>query len=213
MVNMKSWQGIILGSGISFLLAGLIFLIAFQPRGTPIQLNPRPTVGPIVVSVQGLVQNPGIYSLPESARVDDAIQAAGGFLSGADRNEINLAARLHDEQQIVVYGQNAERPSSTANPVEESTTNSVQTTIDYPININTATSEQLQKLPGIGPTRAEAILQYRAQNGDFTNIDEIQNVDGIGSSTFDQIKSLISIGDTGSIFNAGDASGTNSPNH
>jgi competence protein ComEA len=123
------------------------------------------------------VATPGVYSLPEGSRVEAAVQAAGGFLPGAEQNNINLAMLLTDGQQINVPG-----------IVDTSHVNVGR------VNINSATVSELDTLPGIGPTTAQSIVDYRTQHGLFQVIQDIQNVPGVGPATFELIKDYITVG-------------------
>jgi competence protein ComEA len=194
---------VLMGVLAGFLLAGVVFFISRLPSGEAIALQPAPTLAPIAVDVTGAVTHPGLYKFPEGSRVQDAIDAAGGLLADANTTAINLAARLEDGQQLnIPYKEGAapvaatEEPlftfsspgGVTAEPTSESSSGAEL------ININTATVEQLDTLPGIGPTTAQKIIDYRATNGPFGTIDDIVNVSGIGPSTFDNIKDLITVG-------------------
>jgi competence protein ComEA len=192
---MKTWQSLLLGILLGLLISGAILLIIAPPRGRPIELSALPTPAPLVVYITGSIIHPGVYSLPRLSRVSNAIQAAGGFQSDADQSAVNLAAKLIDGQKIVVP------KIITPAPVIEGTTPKVEQpsppssiatpSIDNPLNLNTATPEQLDLLPGIGPTRAADIVAYRTQHGSFKTIDEIMQISGIGQTTFDHIKTLI----------------------
>ena len=173
---MKKFMNIIYGVLIGLLTAGVIWLIASRPRGAPVTLLPTPTPGELTIYVSGAVTTPGVYILPKGSRVDAAIQAAGGFTPGAETESINLAALLEDGQQIDVPG-----------VVDTSHVNVGR------VNINTATVSELDALPGIGPTTAQAIVDYRLQHGSFKFIQDIQNVPGIGSATYDRIKDYITV--------------------
>ncbi len=182
---------ILLALGI--LIAGVIWLVASPPRGTAVALRPAPTPAPLLVHVSGAVARPGVYALPEGARVQDAIEAAGGFGDAADPAGLNLAAKLEDGAQIFVaslpQGTTADplgQPASSGSPAAPSPTDK--------ININTATLEELDTLPGIGPAIAQRIIDYRAANGPFAAIEDIVNVAGIGPATFENIKDLITVG-------------------
>jgi len=184
---MKTWWAVALAIIGSFLAAGLLFLTVQQPRGQPVKLRPPPTAAPILVQVAGGVKLAGLYSLPAGSRVTDAVQAAGGLAAGADPNSLNLAAFLSDGEYVYVpSAQTAGLPvrapdiAGTALPGER-------------ININTATQAELESLPGIGEITAQAIITYRTAHGRFSTIEEIQEVDGIGPLTFDQIHDLISV--------------------
>jgi competence protein ComEA len=167
------------------LVAGLLNLIAQPPRGDPIQLIGPPTPAPLVVFVSGAVNSPGLVSLPPGSRVNDAIQAAGGFRNEADTASINLAMLLEDGAQVNVPSLGT--PSANG---EVTRANPSATFVD----INSAALEQLDTLPEIGPKTAQAIIDYRNANGPFETIDEIIEVDGVGQVTFDKIKHLITVG-------------------
>jgi competence protein ComEA len=195
---MKTYQVIITSIVFTFLVSGLIVLVAFQPHGTPVELFPRPTPGLLVIDIEGSVQKPGVYSLPPKSRVKDAVLAAGGFLSNADQTRTNLAALIQDGQkiQVVALGETPAPSITDGKPTSSTGKNKAQPSPQpsFPININTATSDELQNLPGIGPSKANAIVQYREQKGNFKNITDIQQVDGIGPTIYNQIKSLITTG-------------------
>jgi competence protein ComEA len=181
---------VLVGVLAGFMLAGGIMLVARAPAGEPITLQPAPTKAPIVVQVDGAVPRPGVYELAEGSRVQDAVTAAGGLLAEADATGINLAARLEDGQQLnIPYGSGSAGPPPPAFTDEEPPTAPADL-----ININTASSEELDSLPGIGPTTAQKIIDYRIQHGDFQQIEDIMNVSGIGPATFDDIKDLITVG-------------------
>jgi competence protein ComEA len=173
---MKTFLNLIIGVLVGLLAAGVIWLAASRPRGDPIALLPTSTPGMLTVYVSGAVATPGVYSLPEGSRVDAAIQAAGGFIPGAESESVNLAALLEDGEQIDVPG-----------IVNTSHVNAGR------VNINTATVSELDALPGIGPTTAQMIVDYRLQNGPFEFIQDIQNVPGIGPATYDRIKDYITV--------------------
>jgi len=181
-----------------FVLAGVLIFVSRAPAGEPIVLQPAPTEAPIAVHVIGAVPRPGLYEFPEGARVQDAIDAAGGLLAEASTESINLAALLEDGQQLDIPYQDGSAPSSNAEPFDlptsESATEEPGSNSDEPlIDINTATLEELDSLPGIGPTTAQKIIDYRTEHGPFSAIEEIMDVSGIGPSTFDDIKDLITV--------------------
>ena len=153
-------------------------------------LPPAPTQAPIAVDVSGAVKSPGVYFLQIGSRVEDAIEAAGGFLPEAFTESINLAAPLSDGSKVLVpiYPEN-NSPSQTG----QENQNIVEDTTNFPVNINTANKETLMLLPGIGEIKAQAIIDYRTQNGPFTELEQIQEVNGIGPATFKNLKDLITI--------------------
>ncbi len=139
----------------------------------------------IMVDVSGAVKEPQVVMLPAESRVTDAIAAAGGLTDKADTVQINQAAFLTDGEKIYVpvIG---EEVSGTALPGAVSYSSGK-------IDINTATSEELQTLNGVGPATAEKILQYRTDVGYFKSIDDIKNVNGIGDKTFENLKEYIKV--------------------
>jgi len=191
---MKTWQSILFGILVGLIFSAAIILITSTPSGNAIQLVPVPTQGPIKVYIVGEVKNPGLYSLPRYSRIGDVVKAAGGLEPSADKAAINLAAQVSDGEKIIIAAiQNNETDSS--NSVSSTKSASQQLSKENPLNINTATVEQLDLLPGIGPTRAADIIAYRQSNGPFASIEAIQKVPGIGQTTFDRIKDLITVGD------------------
>lgn len=179
---------------IGLLTAGVILLVSSQPRGNPINLLPPPTSPPIQVHITGEIKHPGVYQLPVNSRVQDAIREAGGLTKDAEEQGINLAAILQDGQQIripcKIYPLNQ-------NPNPSNSNNSGRSSIEIPyqININTATADLLETLPGIGPVIASEIINFRQAEGEFNTIEEIQKVHGIGPIIFEGIKDLITVSD------------------
>lgn len=155
---------------------------AAEPSGDTVIAPP----GTIVIHVVGRVRKPGVYEFPDGARVNDAIAAAGGFATKADRSAINLARPLVDGEQIVVARRGA-RPASAGTSGGGGGGGSS----GDKVNINTATSEQLQTLPGIGPALAQRILTYRDQHGSFRSITDLQKVSGIGPKKYEAIAPLV----------------------
>jgi competence protein ComEA len=180
---MNSWRNIILGILIGLLAAGLILVGNGRLEGKPILLHPPADSPGVRVSVQGAVATPGVYRLPAGSIVQDAIQAAGGFLPHADVSRINLAALLSDGQEIRVPLR-----TPTAQPgVSSSATDSAH----KKINLNTATLAELDSLPGIGPVLAQRIIDYREEHGPFQSVDELLNVKGIGPELLEKIRDLV----------------------
>jgi competence protein ComEA len=177
----RPWQILLLGIFLGLLSSAVVLLVAMQPRGSPVELGPIPTESPLVVSVVGAIQTPGVYTLPPGSRVKDAVKAAGGLSVLANTEALNLAGLLRDGQQVFVPSRAG--PSSTMPPSERTGL----------VDINTASLQDLMTLPGIGETRAQDILTYRQQNGGFTQIEELMNINGIGQSTFEKLKIYITI--------------------
>jgi competence protein ComEA len=180
------------GMGVvcGFLAAGLMYLIASQPRGHAVRLASPPTPPDLWVHVSGEVLSPGVYPLQPGSRVQDAVAAAGGFSASANGNAVNLATRLSDGDRVYIPA-----VASLDSPDGLSQSTSV-TTLNTPININTASQDELEKLPGIGPALADRIIKYRLENGIFQSLEDIQKVSGIGPAIFDGLKDLIVIEDS-----------------
>lgn len=142
--------------------------------------------------VTGQVVNQGIVKLKEGSRVINAIEEAGGVTPQADLTKINLAYLLEDGMKLYVPSINDKQEEEY---VSSSNTNrqSANSKQILRININTATNEELQKLPGIGEAMASRIITYRKENGKFTKIEDLKNVSGIGEAKFNNIKNYIYI--------------------
>jgi competence protein ComEA len=184
---MKHLMPILFGVLIGLLAAGLILLVANQPRGQPVTLVPPPTDAPLTIHVSGAVRSAGLYQLPTGARVQDAVTAAGGFSAEADPQSVNLAALLVDGTKIVVL----EKPSP--EHASAPTTPTPALSIYNPIDLNTATAEMLDALPGIGPSKAQDIVRSRQTHGAFTTVDDLLNVPGIGEGILEQIRPYVII--------------------
>ncbi len=177
---------------VGLLIAAAVAFFALRWRApAPVVIEPPPataTPGPIQVYVSGAVAKPDVYSLPSGSIVKDALQAAGGATGDADLNHVNLAQSLKDGQQIYVpkIGEVPTAAPTTAKGTQAPV-------ITGPIKINTATQAELESLPHIGPSIAARIIAYREQHGPFARIEDIQKVQGIGPSTFEAIKDLITV--------------------
>lgn len=149
------------------------------------EVNSEPS--PILVDVKGAVKYPGVYSLVEGDRLIDAIDAAGGYLPIADSRTLNHAKKLTDEYVVYVPAE-GEEIHSEVHPEE-----SKMSSNPSKININTADEAVLTTIPGIGPAKAKAIIQYRNDHGLFSSIEDIQNVSGIGEKTFEKLQLSITV--------------------
>ena len=194
---MNTWKAVVLGIVLGLLLSGAILLIALPPRGQPLILSIPATPATITVYITGAVNNPGVYTVPRLSRVDDVIRSAGGFSVSADQIAVNLAAALEDGAEIIVPSlEDSSNNSSTTETARITKTALLPTpTVTYPININSATLPLLEELPGIGPTKAQAIITYRLEHGPFKQIEDILNVPGIGDGLFSQMKDLLTLAD------------------
>ena len=155
-------------------------------------------VAKIIVHVSGAVKQEGIVELEENSRVADAIELAGGVREDAYMKDVNLAELLEDGMKIYIPSkEEVENQKESGNYVGNTNTSNKNTTdkndLNSKVNINTATQEELDTLPGIGESTANKIINYREENGKFKSIEEIKEVSGIGDSKFEQIKDLIEI--------------------
>ncbi|GIN85416.1 competence protein ComE [Heyndrickxia sporothermodurans] len=140
----------------------------------------------IIVDLKGEVMKPGIYEASPIDRIQDVITKAGGFKKNADQTQVNLALKVKDEMVIYVP-----KLGEKTNPINSiSSSDSID---NDKVNINTANSEQLQLISGIGPSKAASIIEYREQNGPYKKIEEIKNVTGIGDKTFEKLKESITV--------------------
>lgn len=139
----------------------------------------------LVVHVVGAVRRPGLYRLPEGSRIDDAIRRAGGAKPRADLGLVNLAAPIADGQQVLVPGRtNAGAPAAGG---------VAPAAAAGPVHLNTATLEQLDELPGVGPVTAGKILAYREEHGAFQSVDELDAVPGIGPARLEELRQLVAL--------------------
>ena len=167
---------------------GVVFLIRLAPsNGGAMQIvlpadTPTPSVT-FKVYISGAVRDPGVYALDEEDRLEDAIKAAGGFTKDANRDAMNLAARLKDEDhwRIPRLGEEVSQQTSTVQGASPS----------GKININSADIETLKRLVGIGDAKAQAIISYREANGPFSSVEELIDVRGIGPATLDVFRDMI----------------------
>lgn len=199
---MKSWQLLLFGILMGLLAAGLILLISSPIRGVPITLNPAPTPTytlapkatqtptPIQVQIGGQVHHPGIYSIPKSTRLDELINLAGGLTQSADAVRINLAMICQDGDYFYIPALNELIPETAKNAPQNNPFTKT-TEFSYPLDLNKASKEALESLPGIGPEKAEAIIAYRNKNGPFISVDDLLNVEGIGEKTLEALKELL----------------------
>ncbi|BDG36856.1 helix-hairpin-helix domain-containing protein [Saccharococcus caldoxylosilyticus] len=137
----------------------------------------------VMVDIKGAVVHPGVYEIRNTARVNDVVALAGGFTREADETKVNLAAKVHDEMMIYVPVR-GETNAPSAVP-------SLQADDSNKIYINTASEQEISQLPGIGKTKAQAIIAYREEHGPFQKTEDLLNVTGIGEKTLEKIKEYI----------------------
>ncbi len=189
---MDKLKYILFGLTCGLLASALILLISSPPRGVPIQLAQPPTPSPLMVDISGAVKAPGVYELNLDSRMQDVVQMAGGLLPDANASAVNMAARLMDGQKIIIPQIGEEISNTKSSPMENSSS-AVSSADTNPININTASQDELETLPGIGPSKAAAIIEYRSIHGPFTTYEDILGVTGIGEKTLDGFKDWIVI--------------------
>jgi competence protein ComEA len=172
---------------------------------TPAAGPPSSPDRPVVVSVVGLVRTPGLVTLAPGARIADALQAAGGPVNGADTIGLNMARPLGDGEQIVVglapvAGQPTSLGSSvaagstaTSKPPPPGSGSGKPRAGGGPVDLNTATVQELDALPGVGPVTAAAIVTWRQTNGKFTSVDQLADVDGIGPARLEKLRALVRV--------------------
>lgn len=185
------------------LLGALLLVVAYwwwQGRARPIVTlphspaasSPAPSETPtdqVTVHVRGRVKRPGVIALPAGSRVVDAIEAAGGLRPGASTGALNLARPLVDGEQVAV-GLRGSADSSLAG----GSTAAEDPSGDVVLDINTATAAELEALPGIGPVLAARIVQWRTDNGRFTDVEVLSEVSGIGDALMAQLRPLVRAG-------------------
>jgi len=138
----------------------------------------------LLVDVSGAVRRPGVYKLPAGSRINDALLKAGGETEKADLTLVNRAASLTDGQQVLVP------EKVTAAAVATSSGGSAPATT-APVRLNSATLEQLDELPGVGPSTAQRIIDYRTANGPFKSVEELDSVSGIGPAKLAELRDLV----------------------
>lgn len=165
---------------------------SFHEKPIPVnstEVSPSPPIS-VLIDIKGAVKNPGIYEMKSDARVADAVEKAGGFLGDAETNMVNLAQKVQDEMviHIVKKGEEAALPQ-TANITGNTAGGQEQG--EGKVDINSADEAALQTLSGIGPSKAQAIIRHREENGAFSDIAAITEVSGIGQKTFENLQDQI----------------------
>lgn len=160
-----------------------VWLARPQPSTARVVLpTPRPSVAPtVLVHVAGEVLSPGVYRLPATARVADALAAAGGATADGDPQALNLAAQVEDGQKLTVP-----RRAPTPRPGAPAATPA-----DRRLNLNVASAAELDTLPGVGPVTAQRILEWRERNGAFASVEQLKELKLVNASVFERIKDLV----------------------
>jgi competence protein ComEA len=201
---MKPWQYLLTGVLIGLLATGAILLISQPERGVAITLKPAPTPtltaapkptatpSPILVLINGQVAKPGIYELDKESRLMDLINLAGGLTDQADVKRVNNVFILHDGDYFYIPAIDESIPETARNAPGNDPLSNVDS-FDYPLNLNAATQEALESLPGIGPSKAKDIIAYREEMGVFQTVDDLLNVPGIGPTILESIREYLII--------------------
>lgn len=184
--------------GMVGVVAGVLY-VAQQTQSAHVSIpvpSQTPVPGDLIVDVEGAVHAPGLHRLPAGALVEDAIVAAGNLAPQADlvqiARQLNRAEKLKPNQKLYLpfLGEvTAKAGGTSAQSGESATTSDVA---GGPVNLNSATQEELETLPGVGPATAEKIVQYREEHGGFQNSSELMDISGIGEKTFEKLKDLVS---------------------
>ncbi len=216
MLESRVVASVLLGALAGALVTAAVVLLARGDGNAPIQVllpTPGETIGrsdsegglhPLApkdeanlkVDVRGAVRNPGVYTLPPGARREDAVEAAGGVTDEADREALHLSLRVHDEGYVYIgrIGETPRPPIATAlASTPTGGPSGSEPGSGGVIDLNTASVELLGTLPGIGEVRANAIMDYRRQNGCFQSTSDVTNVSGIGSGIYERIRDLVTV--------------------
>lgn len=194
-----SLRPVLLAVGATALAAWIVLGTFGGGSPTPVSLEPgtplaspsssaglpaaAPSPQDVVVHVLGDVRRPGLVTLPAGARVADAVEAAGGLRKGGSTGSLNLARTLVDGEQVVVSRDAVAAPPAAGGGGTQA----------GPLDLNTATADDLDELPGVGPVMAERILAWRAEHGRFASVDQLREVSGIGAVTFERLAPLVRV--------------------
>lgn len=165
-----------------------------QASASPAATPTRQAGEPVVVHVVGQVREPGVITVPAGSRISDAISKAGGLTPNADAAAVNLAREVADGEQIYIPAQGEEPRMPPPGPSPDSmASEGTQKGTESVININTASAEELDELPGVGPAIAGRIVEYREANGPFASVDALTDVKGIGEATLAELRPRVKV--------------------
>lgn len=214
-MELKDWfveHKVYLLAGVCILFGSIYFFYSHQPNLSAnqtinklerkvqpdieqnIKTQQEPQTKPIetiMVDIKGEIKKPGVYQSSQGERVIDVINRAGGLTNKADESQINFAAHVQDEMVINIptKGQmNTNTPLNASTPI--TTGNNTNSNMNK-INLNKADENELQTIPGIGPSKAAAIISFRNENGPFQSVDDLKKISGIGDKTFEKLKESI----------------------
>ncbi|MED3561906.1 helix-hairpin-helix domain-containing protein [Bacillus xiapuensis] len=149
------------------------------------------TIKTIMVDVKGQIKHPGVYPARQGERVIDLIERAGGLANKADASQVNFAEHVQDEMVIYIPAKGETEPSAPGIAINSTSESSGSTSGNAKVDLNKADVNQLQTLPGIGPAKAAAIIDYRETTGAFNTVEDLKNISGIGVKTFEKLKDLV----------------------
>jgi competence protein ComEA len=164
------------------------------PPASELAASTSTTVESIVVHAAGAVRAPGLYRMAKGSRVADVLEVAGGVADGADLNRVNLAALVSDSERIFIPFIGVPMPGPTSGATGSQSGVGGAMDKSGPVNLNTATEDELDALPGIGPATSAAIVSHREKVGPFTSVDDLLDVRGIGTSKLESLRDLVTTG-------------------
>lgn len=186
----------VLGAVVALAVAAIVVIVrGDRSHNLVLKVEPIDAASEITVYAGGAVATPGLYTLPLHARVATLIEHSG-LLTNADQTALQMAAELHDGQQVIVPTRTA-IPTSVSSETELTPSTSSATpapTTTGPLDVNRATLDQLEALPGIGPALAQRIIDYRNEHGHFQSLDELANVKGISPRMVDDLRDFVAVG-------------------
>ena len=205
-MKMDKKQGFLIVGGSAFILIlVLLFVFGNAPKEEELlwevvdsssttdleeSMNSGVKEATILVDIKGAIKKPGVYELSSDSRLNELILLAGGFTLEAEERQLNLAEKLSDQQMI--YVPNKDEVNFSVEQIQSNDEKQTPSSTNL-ININTADLNELQQLTGIGPSKAQAIISYREENGLFQRLEDLLQVTGFGDKTFEKLKNMIKI--------------------
>jgi competence protein ComEA len=188
--NISPPGALLIGAVMMGVAVVMSLMIVTRAKDGDVLIISDPSQFEIVVEVRGAVRSPGVYRLPEDARLDDLLNAAGGITEGADLTTQNLARRLADSEVVIIGRLNLATPVVA---IQDDLSENPQL-VSFKIDINTASRAELESLPGIGPVIAQRIIDYRSSHGRFSSVTDLTQVEGVSDHLVTEIQNLITVG-------------------
>ncbi len=185
--ELNQWQSIALGVVAGAAIMAAAFVVTLPDRTIPLTILPTATPSPLVVYITGAVKSPGVFHVQPGSRIQDVIEASGGYLEGADLQRINLAAPVSDGQRIDIPLTGIVETRVQAKSTEINSAEILN------VSLNTASQKELESLPGIGVEKASKILAEREKRGRFLKIDDLLEIDGFSQKLVEQIRPYLYI--------------------